>query len=294
MVGFQVEKFPPSTMGSKTSGTGRLMTCVSVRIAIVRSPVARQARSTWYTSLLAHHEVVAGELRFGGVEGPATEIVCGVFAPELAASWVERLPPVVRTSVGTDGSGWRSAVAFALRDDARAPTRGGASVVNRLLESLLPEGSLGRIHGRRGRTAGRARRPSDRSRPGSTPRQPREPLDRRAPGTGCAMSRSAFADRFRLLVGEAPVRYLTELRLARAARLLPEPGLQGSLRGRPECVPSGSRPFRGPQGPKARSAVGGHTGSHTARSWENRIRRGSRSCTRRTHSGTSGTGSPPA
>jgi transcriptional regulator GlxA family with amidase domain len=34
------------------------------------------------------------------------------------------------------------------------------------------------------------------------------------------MSRSAFSDRFRALVGEAPMRYLTELRLTRAARLL--------------------------------------------------------------------------
>jgi transcriptional regulator GlxA family with amidase domain len=34
------------------------------------------------------------------------------------------------------------------------------------------------------------------------------------------MSRSAFSDRFRTLVGIAPIRYLAELRLARAARLL--------------------------------------------------------------------------
>jgi transcriptional regulator GlxA family with amidase domain len=34
------------------------------------------------------------------------------------------------------------------------------------------------------------------------------------------MSRSAFSERFRSLVGEAPMRYLTGLRLVRAARLL--------------------------------------------------------------------------
>jgi transcriptional regulator GlxA family with amidase domain len=34
------------------------------------------------------------------------------------------------------------------------------------------------------------------------------------------MSRSAFSERFRSLVGEPPIRYLTELRLTRAARLL--------------------------------------------------------------------------
>jgi AraC-like DNA-binding protein len=34
------------------------------------------------------------------------------------------------------------------------------------------------------------------------------------------MSRSAFSDRFRMLVGQAPMRYVTELRLSRAARML--------------------------------------------------------------------------
>jgi transcriptional regulator GlxA family with amidase domain len=34
------------------------------------------------------------------------------------------------------------------------------------------------------------------------------------------MSRSSFSERFRVLVGQPPMRYLTELRLTRAARLL--------------------------------------------------------------------------
>ena len=40
-----------------------------------------------------------------------------------------------------------------------------------------------------------------------------------------AMSRSAFALRFSLLLGESPIRYLTRRRLARAAKLLEAHGL---------------------------------------------------------------------
>jgi len=38
------------------------------------------------TSILAHHDVIDGELRFGGDDGPLTEIVCGVFMLEGARS----------------------------------------------------------------------------------------------------------------------------------------------------------------------------------------------------------------
>ncbi len=89
-------------------------------------------------SILSHHDVVDGELHFGGDDGPLTEIVCGVFALECSRSapWIDRLPPVVLSPVQRRRS-WRHSVTAALRDEARAPTRGGAAVVNRLLESLL-------------------------------------------------------------------------------------------------------------------------------------------------------------
>jgi AraC family transcriptional activator of mtrCDE len=56
------------------------------------------------TSILARHDIIDGELRFGGDDGdgPLTEIVCGVFALEGAPSapvpWIERLPHVVVSS----------------------------------------------------------------------------------------------------------------------------------------------------------------------------------------------------
>ena len=68
-------------------------------------------------SILAQHDVVDGELRFGGDDGPLTEIVCGVFSLEGAgaAPWVKRLPPAVLALAEPGRSDWRSAVAATLR-----------------------------------------------------------------------------------------------------------------------------------------------------------------------------------
>jgi AraC-like DNA-binding protein len=177
------------------------------------------------TSILAAHEVVEGELRFGGDDGPLTEVVCGVFSFEggRRPAWIDRLPPVVVSRADGERSGWRSPVVEALREEARHPTSGGSFVVNRLLESLLadvfrtslasssddpavPTAAL--ADGRIGLTLSRVR--EDPARAWSV----RELADL------ATMSRSAYSDRFRMLVGQAPMRYVTELRLSRAARLL--------------------------------------------------------------------------
>jgi AraC-like DNA-binding protein len=176
------------------------------------------------TSILAHHDVIDGELRFGGDDGPLTEIVCGVFTLEGAGSapWMERLPEVMVSRSEHGPSGWRSAIAAALRDEARAPTTGGALVVNRLLESLLADTLRAELAiSIRDVTPGvdafadrRIARVLSRlhERPGE--QWTVESLAREA-----AMSRSAFSERFHSLVGEAPMKYVGELRLAQAARL---------------------------------------------------------------------------
>jgi AraC-like DNA-binding protein/mannose-6-phosphate isomerase-like protein (cupin superfamily) len=177
------------------------------------------------TSILAAHEVVDGELRFGSDEGPLTEVVCGVFSFEdgRRPGWVDRLPPVVASASDPESDTWRPTVIEALRKEAREPTAGGSLVVNRLLESLVADalrtalaGSLGDASvsttaladGRIGRALARVHE------------DPARPWSVRALADVAMMSRSAFSDRFRALVGQSPMRYLTELRLRRAARLL--------------------------------------------------------------------------
>jgi AraC-like DNA-binding protein/mannose-6-phosphate isomerase-like protein (cupin superfamily) len=174
-------------------------------------------------SILAHHDVVDGELRFGGDDGPSSEIVCGVFRLENGASsaWMTRLPSVIRASTLARGHEWRPAVIDALRREARAPTTGGAAVVNRLLESLLadalrtelirpglttPAGAV--IDRRVGEVLARIHQ------------SPEAPWNVAGLARIASMSRSAFSSRFHSLVGTAPMRYVTELRLETAHRLL--------------------------------------------------------------------------
>jgi AraC-like DNA-binding protein len=177
------------------------------------------------TSILATNEVVDGELRFGGDDGPMTEMVCGVFSLEdgRRPAWIERLPPVVVSSTDQDVGGWRASVIEALREEARRPTDGGSFVVNRLLESLVADGLRAALAAslrdaavppaaladdRIGRVLARLHE------------DPALPWGVGSLADVAVMSRSAFADRFHALVGQPPMRYLTDLRLTRAARLL--------------------------------------------------------------------------
>jgi AraC-like DNA-binding protein/mannose-6-phosphate isomerase-like protein (cupin superfamily) len=175
------------------------------------------------TTILAHHQVVDGELRFGADEGPLTEIVCGVFSLEepRLAPWTRRLPALILLRAESDGSGWRWAAAQALRDEASVPTKGGAAIVNRLLESLLADAIRSELATHDSETTGPAMMDE---RIGRVLAQLHdhlaEPWNVDAMANVAAMSRSAFAERFRSLVGEAPIQHLIGLRLARAAILL--------------------------------------------------------------------------
>jgi AraC-like DNA-binding protein len=176
-------------------------------------------------AILAQHHVVDGELHFGGEEGPLTEIVCGVFTLDGGGPgpWLDRLPPVVIAKSDHAMNDWRYSVAVALRDEARAPTPGGATVVNRLIESLLADAlraelvrhemdavppDLALLDRRIGIVLNRLHQ------------SPESQWGIQSLASVAAMSRSTFSERFRSLVGEAPMRYLKEVRLARAARLL--------------------------------------------------------------------------
>jgi AraC-like DNA-binding protein len=177
------------------------------------------------TSILARHEVIDGELRFGGDHGPPTEIVCGVFALEGGprTPWMSRLPPVVLSAARRAPDDWRAAVVEALRNEARSPTTGGAAIVNRLLETLLADALRTELSGSEGEVMAPADALTD-HRIGSVLARLHEipEADWRIESLAklAAMSRSAFSDRFRSIVGQPPMRYLTALRLSRAARLL--------------------------------------------------------------------------
>ena len=181
-------------------------------------------------SILEQHDVVDGELHFGADDGPVTEIVCGIFSFEgiYTAPWLDRLPPVVLSAAEPGRNDWRDAVSTALRDEARAPTKGGAAVVNRLLESLIVDVLRSELD----ELASDAMAPAvallDHRIGTALARlhaSPEAPWSVDGLARVASMSRSAFSERFRSLVGEAPMRYVAQLRLARAARLLSSPDM---------------------------------------------------------------------
>ena len=175
------------------------------------------------TSILAEYSVVDGELHFGGRAGPLTEIVCGVFRMAGGRGPISHgaIPPVIHVTAGS-GSTWWPGVFAAVRDEARAPTTGGSAVVNRLLESLVADAVRTATASLDGGVATPAAHADPRI--GAALAVIRQQLDRPWSVADLAaytsMSRSAFAERFRAAVGLPPQRYITRLRLSRAADLL--------------------------------------------------------------------------
>jgi AraC family transcriptional activator of mtrCDE len=175
------------------------------------------------SSIIDAHEIVDGELHFGGDAGPATEIVCGVYRETGPRPFVSgEADPTVIHAPALTGAAWWPTVFAAVRDEVRRPTEGGSAIVNRLLESLLVDAVRG---ARNALEDGIAPGSSfDDRRIGGVLLAIREHPDRGwTVGTladVAAMSRSAFAERFRRLVGLSPMRYLTQVRLGRAAELL--------------------------------------------------------------------------
>lgn len=176
------------------------------------------------TSILASNQVVDGELRFGGDDGPVSEVVCGVFAFEDGRSaWIRGLPALVVSRADPDDRAWRSGVIEALLAESRRPTEGGSVVVNRLLESLIADAVRTSLAERFRDAAVPVDAIADGRIGRALERVHEDPAATWSVGSlaaVAAMSRSAFSDRFRLLVGQPPMRYVTELRLARAARML--------------------------------------------------------------------------
>jgi AraC-like DNA-binding protein len=172
------------------------------------------------SAILAEHRVVDGELRFGGVSGPLTEIVCGTFRMDGPRALDGIVPALVHARASA-GAAWWPAVFIAVRDEVRAPTPGGSAVVNRLLESLLADAlrtslsmedeselAITLADRRLGAALAAIRQ------------RPEAEWSVVSLARVAAMSRSAFSDRFRRVVGVPPMRFVTRVRLTAGADLL--------------------------------------------------------------------------
>jgi AraC-like DNA-binding protein/mannose-6-phosphate isomerase-like protein (cupin superfamily) len=171
----------------------------------------------WLEDLLAR-EPFDGSLRHGGA-GPRTELLCGGFtitgkqANPLAAA----LPDVLRLS---SRSGPLAATVELVRAELATTAPGVDATVARLAEVLLLQAVRAALE--RTPPAGlRALADPEIGRALSLVHErPEDPWTVASLASAVALSRSAFAGRFRALVGEPPMRYVRRCRLTRAADLL--------------------------------------------------------------------------
>ncbi len=212
----------------EVDGDDRVVPLAAGDLVILPRGSAHQVRSDptatvrQLDDILAEHPVPDGRLFYGGT-GVATTILCGGFVLEdqRLNPLPNRLPTIVKVA-GASGRPvpWLSTTIELLTGEMTAVHAGVQTLVTRLSEVLLvqvlrsyladlngdtPPGLQGFADPQIGRAIGLMQ---------ERPEQPWT-LDRLA--AAVAMSRAAFASRFRELTGEPPMRYLTRYRLFKAA-----------------------------------------------------------------------------
>jgi AraC family transcriptional regulator, alkane utilization regulator len=171
-----------------------------------------------------------GRLRHGGA-GERTELVCGGFALEgdAADPILQALPAVLHVRSTESGPvPWVAATLELLRAVSASDAPGAEAVLARLADAMLTQAlriGLAELAAEHPERASALRDPHVARAVHLIHQEPEErwTVDRLAASAG--YSRSAFAARFRELVGEAPMAYVARTRLVRAAMLLERPDL---------------------------------------------------------------------
>jgi AraC-like DNA-binding protein len=170
------------------------------------------------TSFELYRRAVGSQLPFFlREEGGGERCDTRPFNPLLAT-----LPRTLRVST-RDGGGWLEALAHLAVTESTSPRTGGESVLARASELMfvevirryvasLPPEQTGWLAGLRDPSVGRAL--------AALHDRPAEPWTVESLAKASALSRSALAERFVHLVGEAPMQYLTRWRMQLAATLL--------------------------------------------------------------------------
>jgi AraC-like DNA-binding protein len=183
--------------------------------------------TVWLEDLLETTPVDAnGQLRYGGGGAP-TELVCGGFVLEAAADpspILRSLPRVVHVrGASASPAPWVSATLDLVAAVTGSAAPGADAVLARLAETMLAQAV--RVAFTDSATAGSQpigalRDPQIARAVHLIHERPQEPWTIDDLAAEVAYSRSAFALRFRELVGEPPIAYLRRTRLARAAMML--------------------------------------------------------------------------
>ena len=174
------------------------------------------ARVEFLDDILERTPPVAGRLVYGGT-GARTDLICGVFAMEdrEAAPLLKSLPTVslVRSS---EADRWLTPLVELVKAEVGSFEPGAESVVARIADVLLLQVMRHAVEANNGHGLD--------TRVGIALRlmreQPQRPWTVDALARHASASRTALADSFRMSIGMPPMRYLTRLRMAIAAREL--------------------------------------------------------------------------
>jgi len=236
--GFHVEHSPVAKFHVMLHGTAVLMVGDSAPVRLgagdlVLLPhgdghaIADQAGSSvrQLEAILAEYPVdEAGRLCYGG-NGSRTRLLCGGFelSPALPDEFAEFLPSVLTLDSGNGMVRWLEPLFTLLQEETRANAPGAAAIFAKLADVFVTQALRSYLAAADG--LARLSRPAVpdpdiarivrliRTRPEAT-----WSVDAMAQSAG--MSRTSFNARFRAVVGEPPMTYLTELRLRRGAGYL--------------------------------------------------------------------------
>jgi AraC-like DNA-binding protein len=171
----------------------------------------------WLDDILDRTPPVSGRLVYGG-NGARTDLICGVFAIEdrEAAPLLKSLPTIAHVRRSDLSNRWLSPLLDLVKAEVGSFEPGAESVVARIADVLLLQvmrhsiqpANVHRLDARVG-TALRLMR-----------EQPQRAWTVDSLARHASASRTALADHFRASTGMPPMRYLTRLRMAMAAREL--------------------------------------------------------------------------
>ena len=175
--------------------------------------------------LAGGQEVTRGTLHFGG-GGVATTLICGgfIFDDREALPFLSALPPVLHTREqgGRIGSWLRIALEI-IASEIGSDHIGENAMISRISDLIFIESVKSHFTDAAGSPRGWFAALRDRHVGKAISvihREPHRPWTVESLAAEVGMSRTAFALRFSLLLGESPIRYLANRRVARAGNLL--------------------------------------------------------------------------
>lgn len=166
-------------------------------------------------------------ISFDGGKGPPTSLIAGCFAWDSPESklLVKHLPAIIHLQASGDhATPWFHSTLQFIASETSQRLPGGTAIVDRLAEVLFIQAMRTRMDSSYGSANPSWLRALGHPQIGETLRQMHAEPGRAWTvvelARSVSMSRSAFAEQFRELVGETPLDHLTQWRMARAANMM--------------------------------------------------------------------------